>query len=104
MWSKYAEKRFREIIGEVKITTPGPGTYEYQEQEKPFERQPSSSFISSSVRSYFNNIYYETNQDAKAQLREVINFKSDRPGPGQYHPEIQSRPNPSKFQFFGSTE
>lgn len=104
VWSKYAEQRFKEIVGDSKIMSPGPGHYKPEVEDKPLERHPSSSFVSNSARSYLDNIVYETNQDAKAQLRDRINFKSDKPGPGQYQFEVPQDRRSNKFQFFGSTE
>jgi hypothetical protein len=75
------------MLEEKNTSNPGPGSYDNKLYKH--NVHPTSSFVSESIRSFFDNIIYETNQDTKAQLRDRINFKSDRPGPGYYEPELK---------------
>ena len=64
---------------------------------------PSSAFKSESIRSFFDNIYFETNKDKLAKLREINHYKSEKIGPAEYNLENEKK-FAQKYQFFGSTE
>ena len=49
-----------------------------------YKANPSSSFVSETVRTYFDKLYYKTNQHLKAKLRMQAKYKSSEPGPGLY--------------------
>ena len=50
------------------ISNIGPGEYDWGEKDEK-EKYPSSAFKSESIRSFFDQIYYETNQDKLAKER-----------------------------------
>lgn len=83
----------------------GPGSYEVSKPEsiKKLERHPSSAFSSNSVRSYLDQLVFETNQDLKARQRHDRKYKSDAVGPGSYEVGADGSKKVYKYQFFGST-
>jgi hypothetical protein len=73
-------------------------------QSKKTKIRPSAVFASKSIKSHIETQIYKTNNSFKAELRKMINYKDDMPGPGAY--EVDSHnilKTPAKFQFFGST-
>ena len=60
-------------------------------------------FKSESIRSFFDQIYFETNQDKVAVEREQRRYKSLGVGPGKYNLPEQQKLDFNRFQFFGST-
>ena len=85
----------------------GPGKYTPTEGRKPdYKYNPSSTFVSDTVRTHFDSLYFKTNQNFKAKIRMKSNYKAPEPGPGQYDcniSAIQLKTTPFPFQFFGST-
>lgn len=65
---------------------------------------PSAVFISRSMKSHLETQIYQTNNSFKAELRKIINFKDEKPGPGTYQVgnNMTEKIHPV-FQFFGST-
>lgn len=67
--------------------------------------KPSAVFASKSIKSHLQTKIYKTNNSFKAELRKMINYKDEQPGPGSYEPLNKTPTNkvPQRFQFFGST-
>lgn len=66
--------------------------------------RPSAVFASKSIKSHFETQIYKTNNSFKAELRKMIDYKDEDPGPGSYEPaRMSSNKVLQKFQFFGST-
>ena len=66
--------------------------------------RPSAVFVSKTMKSHIEAQIYKTNNSFKADLRKMIDFKDDHPGPGAYelnHNKLEQ--TPKRFQFFGST-
>jgi hypothetical protein len=62
-------------------------------------------FASKSIKSHLETQIYKTNNSFKAELRKMIDYKDEQPGPGSYDPPAPTtapRVLP-RFQFFGST-
>jgi hypothetical protein len=78
-----------------------PGDYQVSVTEK--QDLPSAAFKSESIRSFFDQIYFETNQERLAQERWDKKYKSKGVGPGNYNLENDKKEF-YKYQFFGSTE
>ena len=79
------------------------GPSDYNPKEVSSKAVPSAAFKSESIRSFFDNIYFDTNQDRLAMEREEKKYKGEGVGPGKYN--ITDENNKFyKFQFFGSTE
>ena len=56
------------------------------------------------MKSHLETQIYRTNNAFKAELRKMINYKDEQPGPGAY--EVNKNlidSTPAMFQFFGST-
>ena len=67
--------------------------------------QPSAAFASKTIKSHLETQIYKTSNPFKAELRKMINFKDEQPGPGSYelaHKTMVDK-TPAMFQFFGST-
>lgn len=88
----------------------GPGKYyvddfgkqpQYRKVSATCEQSPP--FRSQSIRSFFDQIRFETNQEKKALLREACGYKSQSIGPGSYDVTKSLSKENNKFQFFGST-
>ncbi len=86
---------------------PGPGHYKEGavKGKNNYHANPSSSFISETCRTHFDNYYFQTNLDFKAKIRQKIKFKDSQPGPGHYKQKATSftQSGFSAYQFFGST-
>lgn len=66
--------------------------------------KPSAVFASKSIKSHIETQIYKTNNPFKAELRKLIDYKDDEPGPGSYDPGQKIEKTTQKnFQFFGST-
>jgi hypothetical protein len=46
--------------------------------------KPSAVFASKSLKSHLDAQIFKTNNPFKAELRKMINFKDEQPGPGAY--------------------
>lgn len=55
------------------------------------------------MKSYFDQITYETNSSVKLSIRKQLNYKSQSPAPGTYNVDTPKQYK-NTFQFFGSTE
>lgn len=109
-WSMMKQQRMTSVQNPYKNLSPGhyykdkSGKTDKKTRVKSIEEHnPSSYFRSESVRSFFDHICFQTNQQKKAMLREAGGYKSTSLGPGSYEPG-QRHVAQSKFQFFGSTE
>lgn len=40
------------------------------------------------MKSHLESQIYQTNNSFKAELRKMINYKNDMPGPGTYDPKL----------------
>ena len=56
----------------------------YLENKGVNKSKHSSSFVSGSVRSFFDNLLFQTNHDEKARERLQKKYKGDMVGPGSY--------------------
>lgn len=98
IWSKLTEGREMKVRS---VSNMGPS--DYNPKEVGSKAVPSAAFKSESIRSFFDNIYFDTNQDRLAMEREENKYKGEGVGPGKYN--ITEEHNKFyKFQFFGSTE
>lgn len=98
IWSKLTEGR------EIKVrSVSNMGPTDYDPKEISSKAVPSAAFKSESIRSFFDNIYFDTNQDRLAMEREVKKYKGEGVGPGKYN-IADDNSKFYKFQFFGSTE
>ena len=85
VWSRMTENRLPD--SPKSNSNLGPGSYEVPllyERVSHHKSQHSSSFVSGSVRSFFDRIIFETNHDEKARQREYEKYKSEMVGPGSY--------------------
>ena len=55
------------------------------------------------MKSYFDQLTYETSSSVKLCIRKQLNYKSQSPAPGSYNLDQKKNQN-NVFQFFGSTE
>jgi hypothetical protein len=56
------------------------------------------------MKSHLETQIYKTNNSFKAELRKMIDYKDEQPGPGSYDmPQAMTSQTPAIFQFFGST-
>jgi hypothetical protein len=61
-------------------------------------------FASKSIKSHIETQIYRTNNAFKVELRKMINYKDDQPGPGHYEVQLNGKvKSMRKYQFFGST-
>lgn len=68
-WSRMSEER-SSIVDKSAENKPGPGHYELPVlRERILSKNPSSAFSSNSIRSFLDQIVFETNQDEKARQR-----------------------------------
>ena len=76
-----------------------------RKKEKPLRE--SSVFVSKSVKSCFDCLVYKTSNPFKAELRKMLGFEDEDPGPGSYNLEADlqrgKKLGNNRFQFFGST-
>lgn len=73
LWGKDHVKRFSMHI-EPNV---GPGKYSPTDGRKPeYKYNPSSTFVSDTVRTHFDSLYFKTNQNFKAKIRMKSNFKA----------------------------
>ncbi len=65
------------------VSNMGPG--DYNPKYISSKEVPSAAFKSESIRSFFDNIYFDTNQDRVAIQREEKKYKGEAVGPGKYN-------------------
>lgn len=71
----------------------GPGKYNATYNPiKPDDKtqQASAHFKSSTVRTYFDSLFYKTNLSEVAKVRDETHFKTKDPAPGQYETNYSS--------------
>jgi hypothetical protein len=101
IWSRMTEERGKDMKVRS-VSNIGPGEYN-PKQGDPHPDLPSAAFKSESIRSFFDQIYFDTNHDKVAKEREEQKYKAGRVGPGNYQLAGEKQPF-YKYQFFGSTE
>jgi hypothetical protein len=84
IWSKLTEERGKDMKVRS-VSNIGPGEYETREIGPSGVKVPMAAFKSESIRSFFDHIYFETNQEKLAKEREFNNYKSKKVGPGKYN-------------------
>ena len=76
VWGKDAINRFKSNENTTSNNL-GPGKYYLKKEVEPdYKANPSSSFVSETVRTYFDKLLFKTNQHFKARLRMQANYKS----------------------------
>jgi hypothetical protein len=76
------------------------------QKKKTRAKSQSAVFASKSLKSQFEASIYQTTNPFKVELRKMINFRDERPGPGSYDcndHEFSKNFKFQKHQFFGST-
>lgn len=100
IWSKLTQQRGKQIKARS-VSDVGPGDYNPQDKQGRGD-VPSSAFKSESIRSFFDQIFFETNQEKLAKERELNKYKVKGVGPGNYNVSSDKQAF-YKYQFFGST-